>query len=482
MSPISTTFDEAERERDSLPPRRPSTLSLAGSGAGLGSSPAHSKTLSPDEILNLAKGLMSPVLAGDHVEIGGSRLAGLTRRKSTGGSVSRSQLHSEPVNEPIELEPVEYVQMDGDSLLPFSDRPKQVEELLHKPMNAPMRSMLEKAFPEGPIRKDWKSIDVTEWSWDEFLLHLTKTTRAECPDYEWVLLARAAVRSHSVAVWEKLGACLGCDSELIMAGEEDETPASWGGLGLGDEGEYDPTLSRVHIEALEADDPDEREMEEYENERALALEFGEPVENDPPSLWTYGMETIGEREEHSSGSGTSVGLSQMSVSPFSTTTAAFPTSPSPRSMQSSLPRDRTYSTGSQVSMTSSDSSSPNSPMSRKRRSRSSVGLQIMTFQEPSSPNSKFPHGLGSPPGIMSAPQFERTPGNPLFVSSFNTLSLAPNLSRKASTGFGSDVGGMGGPSHDEIARMRVGRPLTRKSSGGGLSESAITFVTDVSGY
>jgi hypothetical protein len=444
-----------------------------------------SKTLSPEEVVELAQAIMSPVAAPSSPD----KATGLQRRKSTGGaaSMSRKQSMSAVHKQSIELEPVDYVQMDEDTLLPFSDRPSQVAELLNNPVNADMLSQLKQAFrgttsgsgsEPTAIRPNWKTIDVTEWTWDEFLAHLTTITRAECADYEWVLLARTAVRAHSVAVWERLGACLGCDSELITAGNEDEAgPAAWSGLGLGEEGEYDPALACVHIEALEAVDP----AEDEEQEAALALEFGDPVPEDFESLWALSftdstpMETIGERDEQSSTSGSSTAtsvkpaLARPLLSPLSTGSATATGGSGISGIGNNC--SRALSSSSAVSLTSATSDEgPRSPSG----SRSFVGLQIMT----SSSSDTDIAGLGSPPGStfakgFAAPQYERTPGNPLFVSSFNTLSLGPNLGRKASM-----VGSATAPTTDQIAPFRSSVP--RRLSGTGLSESAVTFVTDLS--
>lgn len=469
--------------------------------------------LSPDEVLELARGLMSPVAApeggaGSLPRPGG----GLQRRKSTGstsrsahGAAGAQDKDKEP--EPIELEPVDYVEMAEDTLLPFSDRPRQVADLLGNPVNADLITLLKHAFPKTPKRPNWKDIDVTKWSWDELYAHLTTIDRRECADYEWVLLARHSVRARGVALWEQLGACLGCDSELITAGEEDETPAAWGGLGLGDEGEYDPTLSRVYIAGLEAvdqDDDDDDDDKKKKQERVPSHMFDEHEEFGAAGAWSDAMATIGERDE--SPMGTTRGLAHdheptgrpgRLESPMGTRTHRLDEDPfaSPESVRSDMRR------ASRDTATSEDSVSPHSPRSpssdmRSKRTKSFVGLQICTV---TSPDAQVPMrsptiGLGSPPnrlgvglgggGRMVAPEFERTPGNPLFVSSFRSLSLGPNLGRKASTGFAQVVtspGSLRVSSPKDLEDFRAGgRGLQRKTSGAGLSESAITFVSDSS--
>lgn len=426
-------------------------------------------SLSPEEVLDLARGLMSPIAAPE----GGTVTPGTPgrrhqRRKSTGtyktavgGGVVPT---AEP--EPIALEPVDYVEMDQNTLLPFSNRPKEVKELLSNPKNAHLLAFLEQAFPAERMRKNWKDIDVLEWNWLEFYTHLTEIPRSECPDYEWVLLARDAVRHHSVSLWEKLGSCLGCDTELMMAGEEDEAPASWGGLGLGEEGEYDPTLSRVWIEGLEPVDPND----EARDERELSAAFDDDGGDFGAAGGFSSMATIGEHEPTFAGPTTAQRAGRGEIPD------SFP-SPGTRTR----PLSNEYALASSMSSTGSSVASvgslgsPLSPLSSSRksphRSRSFVGLQILTSQpaQPSSPSS-FDDGM----------QFERTPGNPLFVSSFNTLSLGPNLGRKQSTSYG--IGGVPVAHADSFRSFQKPSSggFARRASGTGLSESAITFVSDSS--
>lgn len=445
------------------PVRRPSVSGTTTPGGGAGQT--SSKALSPDEVLELARGLMSPVAAPT-----GAEAAKLQRRKSLtslGGGGDK-----EP--EPIALEPVEYVEMDDDTLLPFSDRPTQVAGLLANPVNETLVDLLSKSFPSGAVRSNWKEIPVTQWNWTEFERLLTKIGRKECPDYEWVLLAREAVRERSVALWEKLGVCLGCDPELMTAGDEDDSPASWAGLGLGDEGEYDPSLSRVFIEGLEPVDP----LENEKAERALMLEFGRPVDalESPGIQWTDSMPTIGEEpnERGHNGGGAAPSAGNREVKDY------FDENPGHRRHDS---RDGPPSPSSVFasSFASTSASARGSP--EKSRSKSFVGLQICTA--PVSPFSTA--GLSLSPTALAhdqQTQYDRGPGNPMFVSSFNTLSIGPNLGRKASMSAAGGGGAPVAPSFSPDALRGFGRSsdkfpgLTRKSSKAGMSESAITFVSE----
>lgn len=406
------------------------------------------KSLSPEQVVDLARSLMSPVVAP---EPGTPAFRKLQRQKST-GSLSSSALEPEPAT----LEPVEYTEMEADVLLPFSNRPQEVEQLLTNPLNSTLYMLLEVTFPKGTKRVEWKETDVRTWFWAEFWSHLTEIDRRECPDYPWVLLARDAVRQHSVSLWEKLGFCLGCDPELMMAGDEDDAPASWGGLALGEEGEYDPSLSRVVIEGLAGGDPLAAAEDAERAERELSDAFDEDDEDDYGAAGGFSsMATIGEGDE--------VVPSGPTAAQRSATGTLVDTFPGPH--------DR--------SMSSSSSSSSLDSRARSR-SKSFVGLQILTPVAPSQSlqqplRSRSNSGFSLSP---TTPQYDRGPGNPLFPSSFNTLSLGPNLGRKA------DVGAYGAaPSahtySTEVSEQRW-RNVGRKASTTGLSESAITFVSDSS--
>lgn len=219
----------------------------------------------------------------------------------------------EPKSPQAALEPVEYVQMDDDTLLPFVERPKEVLELVNHPSNEKLFALLKAAFPKEPLRANWKKLHPTEWNWLEFIAHLTTVDRFSEPDYQWVRKTRDSVRERSVALWEKLGVCLGCNSDLL--GDDDaEVGGSWGGLGGEEEGEGD---GQVWVEGLMASTPTEIERETYgvprppsrlslggQNEDMMFAEFGDIVERDEEAenrmKALTGMETIGEGEEESS--------------------------------------------------------------------------------------------------------------------------------------------------------------------------------------
>lgn len=433
------------------------------------------RNFSPDEVLDIAQSLSSPVAIPE----GGFKGAELKRRKSAGSSSARrgSIKGVSPEKPPLALEPVEYVQLDEDTLLPFVDRCAEVNELFQHPSNEKMFKMLKAAFPKEPARQHWMALKPEEWNWDEFVNHLTTLDRIQCPDYAWVFRARQAVRARSVALWEKVGTCLGCDGDLLNAGGEDGHPYSWGGLGLGEEGEYDYSQNQVWIEALEAVDPEEKER----NERAFKDEFGEIVEDENEQAaagMTALLGTIGEGEEEAP-----------LAKPFKPTTAQRaggmdtiedPLSSPRAQFKATLPR------GSRASHQHDESGG----QARSVRSRSFVGLQILTSpQAPAhggslSRSQSISHSQslsqsfapGTPGGGGVQAVFDRGPGSPLFPSSFSSLSAEPNLGRSATVGIAGGIkpapAGFGRDTGDAERRWSG---IRRRKSGAELSESESSF-------
>ncbi|KAG8777213.1 hypothetical protein FRC12_000493 [Ceratobasidium sp. 428] len=79
----------------------------------------------------------------------------------------------------------------------------------------------------------------TQWTFAQLVIHLTQTTREQLPDKEWVLFARACIRARSEALWERVKGSLGVPSDIYEE-EEEET----------DEDEDEDQLRRVGISEL----------------------------------------------------------------------------------------------------------------------------------------------------------------------------------------------------------------------------------------
>jgi hypothetical protein len=433
---------------------------LGGQGLGI-----QRKVMSPEEVLDVARSLASPVALPE----GGLKRAELKRRKSAGAtSRSSSKASPSPEKPPLALEPVEYVQLDDNTLLPFVERPQEVAELMQHPSNTALFKLLQAAFPKNPAREHWKALSPAEWNWEEFVQHLTKVTRAECPDYPWVFRAREAVRTRSVALWEKLGVCLGCDADLLNAGGEDGSPPSWGGLGLGEEGEYDPSANHVWIEGLEAVDPKERER----IEREFRDEFGDIVEDENEQAaagMTALLGTVGEEEED-----TRPNRSRQTTAQREANRKLKDPMDSPSFAAVPLPPDAVsghspYTPHSPAKFGSRDA---------KGRSKSFVGLQILTSPvQPTSAGLLTKSPMSTTP-IYQTPSmavYDRGPGSPLFPSSFSSLSVEPNLGRSASVALGGvKAAHPVASAYDQGIGLGMDRGdwgIRRKPSGAGLSES-----------
>jgi hypothetical protein len=91
------------------------------------------KNLSPDQVLELVQGLRSPVLAAtpqNELDTKSSRFSNRDRRGSDVSLASKAA-----GGEGTELEPVEYVEMNDDVLLPYVDRAAEVKELMEQASN-----------------------------------------------------------------------------------------------------------------------------------------------------------------------------------------------------------------------------------------------------------------------------------------------------------------------------------------------------------
>ncbi|KAJ1302009.1 hypothetical protein OPQ81_000844 [Rhizoctonia solani] len=62
----------------------------------------------------------------------------------------------------------------------------------------------------------------TQWTYAQLLTHLTQTTREQLPDKEWVLFARACIRNRSEALWERVKGCLGVPNDIYEEDFEDD--------------------------------------------------------------------------------------------------------------------------------------------------------------------------------------------------------------------------------------------------------------------
>lgn len=324
----------------------------------------------------------------------------------------------------------------------------------------------------------WRAVDPEDWTWEEFQRHL-RLSRVESDDYEWIKQARRAVRARSEALWERIGICLGCDGDLLNAGEQEThlTTAALSDVFDASTTAGSPILSahpddhfgfgQVWVEGLAAMEPEEIEMNDAKMvDDHLSHDGGHsPLPGMAPAL----MDVV-EEEESSS---TSDSASRPSLTPAQIAGGrgepedpfGAANSPGPN-RQAELP-----------------GSMPESKP--KVRAKSFVGVQIST--SPSLPSPALVH-RPSYSGLLPG-GLERGPGHPLFPSSFSTLSIAPTLPNnnpalKASLSFSQASDAMHGGGHGNPARAALQSMLGfgRKQSRSGLSESESARLLTTSRY
>lgn len=384
-----------------------------------------------------------------------------------------------------EMEPVEFVPLADDLLLPFDDRPEEVKALLEAAPNKPLVKLISLALPAGSSG----STDPTEWKHDDLIAYLKTVGRDQKSDREWVADLRLAVQTKSEALWEKLKDCLGIEEEEAPA-DDDE--------GVDAEGAYDEDAGRIFIEGLPASAVDDDSFSESSRGSIEpsslpsaggsggigVMGFFSPEAGQsslPPTAHLDNvMESIGEEAEDSptplasrqpsfatgGTSGTCIAsvpipsIKQTDATPpasmeASDKTLFFPGEAPRRRIvsgsgpssplshtQTNLPLSSSQLSSSALSMTSAISSASSS---YKPRTKSFVGISILSsspggpgsgdhygspshrrtsFLVPSSPGSRpDDHHYGD--NRRADPMTERGPGSPLFPTSFSNLSLSP---------------------------------------------------------
>ncbi|KAJ9100504.1 hypothetical protein QFC21_003543 [Naganishia friedmannii] len=537
------------------------------------------KMLSPEQVVEIAQSLKSPVMKSDDDDAGfpsslGGRLSrnsSYTRRslKRSGsgaslnkGSFNRGRFSGDlsftpqddearapptPASvqpEPMELEPMDYLEMNDDVFLPYVDRPSEVAELLELPNNHELLEVIRPTFPTESVAKSsdpeaWRLVKPVEWTWDEFRNGHLMVSRAECDDFDWIRKARTAIRARSEALWERFGLLLGVDPEMMNMGEEYEDVFAPGGA-LGDVFDSDATSpslgiaspavfmsyddrfgfigdenarDQVWVEGLEANGSPS--SFDAGNADSAAASFGDRkarlsddasasaglqlsgTESDTRSTSPLpgaagGMETIGEGEEE--GGHNLASRSKSKMTPAQRAAAEATEDPFGKM---SPPFSASSATGSPLA---SSSLARSAPTMQKPRTKSFVGLQIHTMPslQTTLPNHDFQRDRdhsGFQQGDLDMPHMERGPGNPLFPASFARLSLAPTLPnnnpalKRASMMAANNVAqgaSSGSGSQASTPKMGSGRPpwseLTRRKSRGGLSESALTLTSEDDPY
>ncbi|KAJ9122271.1 hypothetical protein QFC22_001691 [Naganishia vaughanmartiniae] len=537
------------------------------------------KMLSPEQVVEIAEGLKSPVMKNDEEDaffpssLGGklSRNSSYSRRnhKRSGsgaslnkGSFNRGRFSGDlsftpqdeevrapptPASaqvEPMELEPMDYLEMSDDCFLPYVDRPTEVAELLELPSSYDLLEVIRPTFPTESVAKSsdpeaWRLVKPEEWTWDEFRNGHLMVSRAESDDFDWIRKARQAIRARSECLWERFGLLLGVDPEMMNMGEEYEDVFAPGGA-LGDVFDSDatsPSLSiaspavfmsyddrfgfigdenardQVWVEGLEANGSPS--SFDAGKEDSAAASFGDrkarlsddasasaglqlsgtdaDMRSASPLLGASGgMETIGEGEEEG-------GLGRPAASKAKMTPAQRAAAEATEDPFGKMSPPLSASAATDSPLASSPLAR-SAPTSQKPRTKSFVGLQIYTM--PSLPTTLPNHDFqrdrdhsGFQQTDLDMPHMERGPGNPLFPASFARLSLAPTLPnnnpalKRASMLAANNAGqgaSSGSGSQASTPKMGNGRPpwseLTRRKSRGGLSESALTLTSEDDHY
>ncbi len=344
----------------------------------------------------------------------------------------------------------------------------------------PMFPATSQALPGNEF--NWRSVKPQDWTWEEFQKHLSES-RAAVDDYEWVRRARIAVRKHSEAAWERVGTILGCDGDLLSAGEDYGVFSAGGPLedfAAEDEEEADTP-------AMYADDS-YGFLGDSQGRGQVSVEGLAPTDADDDSFSLDRGIREEDHEDHSPTSARPVSPSPgRSISPFMQPMEAVGESDQEQSdgrLRRASHR-KEMSQGDIGDMTETPTSMHFDVNKPRDRTKSFVGLQISTkpslpvdpneFQRPSS-TSFFP------PSLAHQPHLERGPGNPLFPTSFSRLSLAPTLPNNnpmlklERMSFNATIGNNPGmpdvprtsvPTTGSVGRNWMG--LGRRKSGGGWS-------------
>lgn len=285
------------------------------------------------------------------------------------------------------------------------------------------------------------------------------------------------MRSKSRALWERIGTCLGCDGDLLSAGDEEQHPDT-DAYHYSDVFEVSTTAGSPLLSAH----PDEVMYDEHVVVEGLSpFDPEDPIRQDsfvPRSARFY--EDVSEAASPMIG-GPSGGL--MDVVEEDEERVSDSAKPEPVLTPAQVAGGR----GDLVDPINKHASfteehhpelSGSLPEAKSARSKSFVGIQIST--PPSLPLP--PNNIHRPSSSIVLPGgLERGPGHPLFPTSFSTLSLAPTLPNnnpalKASLSFSQAHDARGGlpgnPAREALQKMMG---WSSRKSRSGVSESEFTL-------
>ena len=289
--------------------------------------------------------------------------------------------------------PSTFLLLPDEQYLPFLDRPSEVTALLTSSPTSRLMALLSQTFP-ADLRVPYDpsaphpvlNKDPAKWSFADLCRWLQTTTRTEANDREWVMKSRTCVLSRSELIWSRLKAALGVPPEL----EEDE-----------DEDYEEDELMGEYIDEPEA-------ILEPILVGDTATCVASPLQT-PDVGFNFdgqgGMESIGERPEAEEEAATISGTSplddshiEQAIQGLRISTAMVEIQSQSRNMPSATPMRRSLSV-----------SSIHANNDEKRRSALA---------------------MAGPGRVRRSAQQERGTGDPLFPSSFATLTMSPSLVAK----------------------------------------------------
>ncbi|KAH7096821.1 hypothetical protein BKA62DRAFT_718260 [Auriculariales sp. MPI-PUGE-AT-0066] len=325
------------------------------------------------------------------------------------------------------FEPAPFTPLASEIWLPFLDRPKEVTALITNPPTKQLFALICQSLPT-----DSGSDDPAKWTAERLTDHLTKTTREQSDDRAWTQTTRDCISAHSELLWERFKGALGVPPELDEDPLLDEDLFSYSPGGVDHDtavdDEYDDSLSgSVDVE------------ETWVEPIYTTSELGAQIPLTSPRLEGLSdLEAIGEREEESASGSRTPNEPVQGIRIFtSTVSPEFPTSRRRYSHSHLTPAGDGDVSVSPLSLGSGSGSlglGRSQSLSDARR-RFSSGIHLTQAGSSGLSRSRSlqqgTRGVGALGGASSnrmvAPHTERSPGNPLFVSSFATLSAGPTL-------------------------------------------------------
>lgn len=375
--------------------RGPSRLSFAFTSFATSSGPA-----SPGKgaATTQSSGPPSPIGFGrsssghsiDRVAYPGGRPQNLTPQQIC--DLATNTISKPPSSNPqeeVSAIPSTFLLLPDEQYLPFLDRPLEVKALLTSPPTSRLMALLSQTFPVDLRAVDPMAppepygADPSKWSFAQLCRWLQTTSREEADDREWVAKARACVLTRSELIWSRLKAAIGVPPEL----EEDE----------------DDEEDEVEIVDYDADEREAWLEPILPGDKATCVASPLVTHSPEPFGRDGGMESIGEgpeEEETTSADAPDEGVAQaeQAIQGLRISTPMLEVRPHSRPISPVVPVRRALSTTSAQDVA-------------ELRRRDALAM-------------------AGPGRVRRSAQQERGTGDPLFPSSFATLTMGPSLVAK----------------------------------------------------